>query len=936
MMKRSMSLILFFLLLSLSVPAEELNYDVGYGTIRFTEQGNINVVFTDGVQWPKSVQSAFILETKEGKPVYSSKVVSSGDKMTVTFTDGSSALFTVKPNKGFLLFQLEKFDPKQKFERFQVMKISVPQEARIASLTNTATWEGKSVSAMTASPNILPIYSHTRSDAANRQGCSHIFEQITNSKVGHYAARFQATSNDQPGGWSVRGRAIPKMLNLTGYKGIRVWVHGDGNREALKIQLSDNKGGNRDDYIDINFKGWKQLFLEKPALNDLDYSCINFLRFYYNGLPVNQTVECLVDQVEMVLDDNGKEKVVLLEDFESSNSILWDQPNPALSLESVARHGLTPVVFGIICSPEDQWTTIVPKFQEAAGIPSPRLGGVWNKESSWIRESYFFLTGFKESQFDEALKIAKRGNFKMILLLDTWTKSHGHYEVNTNNYPDGIDSLKRVFKRFNDEGMKVGLHFLAASIYYPDSYLTPVPDKRLVKGARVSLANDIDEKTDFIETMEPPHEFPKTEGNSYMDSGRTLWIDNEMIYYDTVSLEKPYGFSGCKRGYYNTVKSGHKKNTDIWHLIRAYGYYMYDLDSSLAEEIADNLAKTVNQLPVSMIYFDGSEKLQKPDDGGDHWYYNAILHRNFYNKIKNKNILYQASSTSPYSWHQLARTASADGHDDLRAYLEERSGGFKSYYKENHYPLDIGWYYAYDKKATPDMYEYILTKSIAYDSSMSLQVSVDAAKAHPFIGEILDMIRLYDDLRLSGRVPKELREKMEIDPALFGLKTEEARNALLDKRRDFHYMKKNGQEGFQRVIFDLWQKIELSDSKTFEFDMTVKEGRSLIGFQIQACELTQDQTALKENRIVNPKVEINGKTLTLPMTLSPGQYGFYWGGDKLAQYGMPLSEGKYFDQKGDLLFLPDGQYKVKFSCDGAITLPLRIRTTRQPNEFHTF
>ena len=39
-------------------------------------------------------------------------------------------------------------------------------------------------------------------------------------------------------------------------------------------------------------------------------------------------------------------------------------------------------------------------------------------------------------------------------------------------------------------------------------------------------------------------------------------------------------------------------------------------------------------------------------------------------------MLLQASSFSHYSWHILARSASADGHGDLKGYLDERSPGF--------------------------------------------------------------------------------------------------------------------------------------------------------------------------------------------------------------------------------------------------------------------
>ncbi len=908
-----------------------IEYDLQYGKLVFQADGVANIVFKDGSHWSNANVPAFELTTKAGDRAVVKSCAKVGKQLQVTFSDGAKAVFDVQVGNRYAYFKLADFSGTGEYESFRCMQIGIPGESNIATLVNKAEKDGRTVTVMTASPNVRPLTANIRGGRSDKRGSSHSFVRVPDGKVGKFCGKFTATCGSEGGGWSVSSRIFDKAIDISNYKSYRVWVHGDGNGQSLKIQIHDDKGGVRDDYIPITFKGWKQIELNKPALNKVDLSRIRTLMIYYNGLPKDKTVECLIDQIEAVVMENGKEKTVVVEDFESLACPFWDGGDRPMFVESYARHGLLPFAFGVLCCDESEWTRVVPTFQRAAGLPSPRLGGQWNKTSGWIKESYFFLTRFKESQYEDALAIAKRGHFKMILLLDTWRQSAGHYEVNTRDYPDGLESLKRVIGKFNSEGIKVGLHFLAASIDRNDPYIRPVPDKRLVKGAHVTLAGDIDAKAKFIETVEPPQGFPTGEKDAYRESGRTLWIDDELIYYDTVSMEKPYGFKGCARGYNQSVAAAHTKGTTIDHLVRAYGYYMFDLDSTLGDEVARNFAKTANQLNIEMVYFDGSERLQRPEDGSDHWYYNAKLHKNYFDHVHNKNILYQGSSTSPYSWHQIARQASADGHDDLKAYLEERSGGWQTYFKWNHFPLDVGWYYAYDKKATLDMYEYVLCATIAYDSSMSLQVSVDAAKEHPFTGEILDLIRKYDDLRTSGRVSQKLRTYMQMNPILAGTKTEEERNALLDYRRDFRYVNEKGREGFQRVVYSLWNVVDPADSKTFEWDVVVKNGKAKIGFQVQVLA---DPKAKPEQKLVNPKVEINGKVLTLPMTLVAGQYGTYWPNEPISQYGKPLEQGKYFDQKGEVFELPDGKYRVKFLCDGACPLPTRVRVTQTPEEFH--
>ena len=41
----------------------------------------------------------------------------------------------------------------------------------------------------------------------------------------------------------------------------------------------------------------------------------------------------------------------------------------------------------------------------------------------------------------------------------------GHYAINRDRFPDGLDGLKRTVRRFHDAGFRVGLHFLGPSVY---------------------------------------------------------------------------------------------------------------------------------------------------------------------------------------------------------------------------------------------------------------------------------------------------------------------------------------------------------------------------------------------------------------------------------------------------------------------------------------
>ncbi|WP_165231054.1 hypothetical protein [Aquisphaera insulae] len=499
------------------------------------------------------------------------------------------------------------------------------------------------------------------------------------------------------------------------------------------------------------------------------------------------------------------------------------RPIRGLEVATARRFGITPAAFGVVAVPTAEFLDAVRRFEEAAGLPSPHVDGVWNKVSPGIRRSYLFLTDFRESQFDRGLALAKRGGFDRILLgQESWSLGTGHYTINRERFPDGLDGLKRTIARFRAEGFKVGLHFLSSSIYPPDPYITPVPDKRLVLGARTTLAADIDEKAGFIPSLTAPSGFPAKDGG-YEGNGTVLRIDDEIIAYESLATAAPFGFVNCRRGALGTRAVPHAAGATVANLRRAYGYHMYDLDTSLCTEVATNFARVADACGVEMVYFDGSESLQ-----GEHWYYNAIEHKAFFDALRNKNILLQASSYSPYSWHIQGRTASADGHGDLKGYLDERSPGFDPAGRE-WMPLDIGWYYGYDPNATLDQYEYILGATIGYDSSLSYQVSVAAASDHPFTQPVLDLIARYERLRLSGRVPAAMKERLRIPPALRGRKPDASRDDLLTERHEYRLVGEEGHEAFQRITYGAWHEIATSSEAEKTWTVKVAEGPARLG-----------------------------------------------------------------------------------------------------------
>ena len=414
--------------------------------------------------------ACFRSQTSAGR-VFPKTVRQAGDAIEVAFEDGSTAHFQVHREPGVALFRLVAFAPRGHVKRFQLFRLDAPLPAHVGGTLNAAFSGQYAAAVMAAEPNVNAAPASFESSRADRPGCSHVFASTDQSKVGHAAARFAATSDSKAGGWSVQGRPWKTAIDLTRCKAIRAWVHGDALNEQLKVQLFDGAGGYRDDYIPIDFIGWRLVTLTSPALNTLHYDHVTALNLYYNGLPQNRTVTCLIDQIEAVIDRAGRTQTVTLEDFEDRDSLFWAWPVNSLVVSTVNEHGLTPAGFGVIVARANEFLKTVERFEQVAGLPGPRLGGSWNKTAPAIKRSYLFLTDLHESELEQALALAHRGGFAMVLLgQESWSRGTGHYEIDRGPFPGGT-GRPEAHDRPVPPGRIPGRSSLSGSVDLPSGFL---------------------------------------------------------------------------------------------------------------------------------------------------------------------------------------------------------------------------------------------------------------------------------------------------------------------------------------------------------------------------------------------------------------------------------------------------------------------------------
>lgn len=777
----------------------------GSATLKLDNRGYLERLSSYQTDYDPLFESPFCrIETREGDLIPSSSVNGSLPQLKFIFNGvnhSSELSFEVLTNNSFSLWRLTNLEfsgsPIKSIRCGQLPLKGISFKSGMGFGYDDEDFAvaimGTDISVRSTPPEAL--------DASNDSGVTHAIrpESLVTTTNGAYSARFTATSSrGDSAGKAYSGVTFNSPMDLTGVASLRALVSGDGKGEIIKLRLKDVNGSYRDyeRKIDFTDPGWQDFMFKGsgPDGKIFDEGQVTKLGVWYTSLPSNTSVSTSLDDITAVISGGG---LLLLEDFESITHPIWE--TGSIFVETYEKFGHDELEFGIIASPRHEFETAIADFEEATGLPSPYLNGVWAKKSPRVKRSYLMVTDTKSSDLEIVAQRALEGNFDTVLIGESWTTSHGSYDVSTNHFPDGLDggskSLKSAVEYLKGRGLHVGLHFLAPAIDVNDPLVNP-PNADLVRGQEANLTSDIGRTNSFIPSSPEVGLFPAEDGG-YNGQGTYILIDDEIIYYESIesSGQNP-GFNNVIRGALGTAPEAHSEGALISHLPRPFGHFLFDIDSPLADAVIGKVCNVARTAGVDMIYMDGSERLQ-----GDHWYYNAKLHKKYFECLADRNILFQASSYSQFSWHILGRAASADGIADIKGYLDERATGFPNW-ANNLMPLDVGWYFFYRQEITPDQFEYVLQKSIGWDSSISVQTNPNQLRNHSELPAIFGLINKYETQRLEKSVPEESISK------------------LRQKGREYRLLEEPLR--LRRVLYPAWPWEEVKEGDNNQKLLTVK------------------------------------------------------------------------------------------------------------------
>lgn len=397
-------------------------------------------------------------------------------------------------------------------------------------------------------------------------------------------------------------------------------------------------------------------------------------------------------------------------------------------------------------------------LERAYGMPL----GVESRRRAEYPMSYYELRDVTVDNIDRNIELAKQAGLKtMVVYYVDFAKACGHYEWRP-EYPRGMEDLREITRKISDAGMIPGIHIHYSKIAVNDPYINNgVPDRRGNVVARFSLSKPIDGNATDIVVEERP------EGLRMEKGRRLLHIDDELIMFNDVTTEEPYTFTGCQRGCFNSAAKSHSAGSEARHLdVDDWPLFIrIDQNSGIQKEIAERLGKIYADCGFRFVYFDGAEDIPMP-----YWYNVSRSQLEVYNAMQPAPMWAEGAQKSHYGWHILSRGNAFDHfppertRQAMKRYTlrcaEQVACDFTS--------VNFGWinHLAPADKTIgmqPDMYDYICSKALAWDSPISLIVNLSEVDKMARNDDNLLAVNLWETIKLDKAIDPELKKAMR-DP----------------------------------------------------------------------------------------------------------------------------------------------------------------------------
>lgn len=524
----------------------------------------------------------------------------------------------------------------------------------------------------------------------------------------------------------------------------------------------------------------------------------------------------------------------------------------------------------------------IEQIELAENLPHPELNGVWMKRAPEAAQAYIIYP-FNENNIDEAIAFTKQTGLKYLYHGGPF-QSWGNFILDPNEFPSGLDGLKQCVEKAAKSDIKLGIHTLSNFINTNDPYVTPIPSKHLAKVGSSILAKAITAEQKEIEIKDPLF-FNQMKNNNL----HGVLIGEELIRYEQVSESAPWILKNCQRGAWNTKASAHVEGDTISKLLD-HGYKVFLSDITLTKDIAHNIADIFNYTGIQQISFDGLEGAWSTGLGQ---YGLSLLMKEWYDRLlpEYRNNINDASMTTHYNWHTFTRM---NWGEPWYAGFRESQMNYRlmnqDFYRRNLIPCMLGWF-KFDANTSIEDIEWLLARSAAFDAGYTLVTNPEKVKSNGISDQIIRAIREWENARLCGAFPSDLKREMEHVANEYTLTENSSTSWTLYPLHVQRYKHTN------RVL----QPGEPVVSK-WEFDNG--NDRQPIQFLLKANDKISDIT-----------LEIaNYSTVAINYTLEAEQYLKYSGGNSIIVYDKNWNEIKRIPINAEQMNFPKDKSALVFSC----------------------
>lgn len=525
------------------------------------------------------------------------------------------------------------------------------------------------------------------------------------------------------------------------------------------------------------------------------------------------------------------------------------------------------------------------EIEVSEALPHPLIDGEWAKTSP-ISASAYMIIDFGEDDIEQAIELTKKAGLKYLYHPGPF-KNWGHFELNDQQFPKGLEGMKNCVDLAAADGISMGLHTLSNFITTDDPYVTPVPDQRLaLVGSSHTVASIDASQTEIL--IESPDFFNQYKNNHL----KTVMLGDELIRYGTVSEQAPWTLLDCQRGAYQTTPAEHEEGSQI-NKLADHAYKVFLTNNELSKEVAEVIAEVYNKTGLRQISFDGLEGNISTGMGN---YGESLFAQAWYDKLNDdikSHYIADASRTTHYFWHMYTRMNWGEpwyaGFRESQTTDRLRN---QKYFKRNLMPNMLGWFLMTPETSIEDI-EWLLARSAAFDAGYAFVTSHKTIAANGNSDKILQLIADWENARISGLFTDEQKQKMEDISHEFSLERidEKSWNLFQVYSGKFKHELKVRQPG--EPLYSTFKFNHKGEVQTVNFILSALEG--------DASQITMEIDNYKE--------------IVLPITLKVGEHVKYNGGQKAFVYDKNWQQIHAFDFDASALKVKDGDHSMTFDCE---------------------